>query len=142
VNTTYINGGPMAATPLPLPTRTIAGAGLANRYLDKRQRACLVADVIDGAVTFIPSQKQLADIFGVSVPYIELARKLPVGKRIAILRGLDPVSFAELLRPQRQLRLKLPAPMCASVTNLQLEHVIRTVGIERALEAAVAVERT
>jgi hypothetical protein len=134
------NGNGGAVTILP-PTKTIIGRGLAHRHLDARQKACLVADVLGGLTQFVPSKQQLARIFGVSIPYIELARKLPVGKRIAILRGLDPVSFAELLRPQRQLRLKLPAPMCASVTNLQLEHVIRTVGVERVLEAAVAVER-
>ena len=105
----YTNGGPAAATLLPpTPTRTIVGAGLAHRHLDKRQRACLAADVIDGVVTFIPSQQQLAHIFGVSVPYIELARKLPIGKRTAILRGFDPVSFVELMNPPRQLSLRGP----------------------------------
>ena len=137
----YTNGGPMAATPLPIPTRTILGAGLANRhYLDKRQRACMVADVLDGLTQFVPSQQQLAHIFGVSVPYIQAARGLAPGKRAAILRGFDPVSFADLVHPQRQLQLKLPAPNCASVTNRQLEQLIRVVGVERTLEAAVAIE--
>jgi hypothetical protein len=136
----YTNGGPLAATPLPIPTQTIVGAGLANRHLDKRQRAVLAANVLDGLVTFSPSQQQIAAILGVSVPYIQAARGLAPGKRAAILRGWDPTSFADLVHPQRQLQLKLPAPNCASVTNLQLEHVIRTVGIERALDAAVKVK--
>jgi hypothetical protein len=138
----YTNGRPAAATLLPpIPTRTIVGAGLANRHLDKRQRACLAADVIDGVVTFIPSQQQLAHIFGVSVPYIELARKLPIGKRTAILRGFDPVSFAELMNPPRQLSLAGPViPNMKVITDSDLEQMIRAVGLERALAAAVAVE--
>jgi hypothetical protein len=99
----------------------------------------LAADVFAGVVTFIPSQQQLAHIFGVSVPYVELARKLPIGRRAAILRGWDQTSFVELM-PRRSAML--PAPNCASITNLQLEHVIRAAGVERTLEAAVAVERT
>ena len=137
---TYTNGGPKAATLLPpIPTQTIVGAGLANRHLDKRQRAVLAADVLDGTVRLNPSQKQLADIFGVSVVYIAIAQKLSPGKRAAILRGWDPTSFAELM-PRRSAML--PAPNGASITNLQLEYVIRAVGVERVLEAAVAVEHT
>jgi hypothetical protein len=135
------NGNGGAVTILP-PAKTIAGRGLAHRHLDARQRATWAADVLDGTVQFTPSQKQLADLFGVSIPYTQAARKLSPGRRAAIQRGWDPVSFADLVHPQRQLRLKLPAPMSASITNLQLEHVIRTVGIERVLEAAVQVERT
>jgi hypothetical protein len=134
----YINGSNGSATLLPpIPTQTIVGAGLANRHLDKRQRACLAANVFAGLVTFIPSQQQLAHIFCVSVPYIELARKLPIEKRTAILRGLDPVSFVELM-PRRSAML--PAPNCASITNSYLEMVIRAAGVERTLEAACAVE--
>jgi hypothetical protein len=137
---TYISDINGFATLLPpIPTRTIVGAGLANCHLDKRQRACLAADVIDGLVTFIPSQKQLADLLGVSVPYINVARRLSAGKRTAILRGWDSTSFTDLVCPQQR---QLLAPNCASITNLQLEHVIRAVGVDRALEAAVAVERT
>jgi hypothetical protein len=128
----YTNGGPVAATLLPpIPTQTIVGAGLANRHLDKRQRAVLAADVLDGTMRLNPSQKQLADIFGVSVVYIAIAQKLSPGRRAAILRGWDPTPFTELM-PRRSAML--PAP------NLQLEHVIRAVGVERVLEAAVAVE--
>jgi hypothetical protein len=137
---TYTNGGAGAAIP-PAVIPTVVGAGLANRHLDKRQRACLAAGVIDGTVEFIPSQQQLAHIFGVSVPYIELARKLSPSKRTGILHGWDPTSFVDLVHPTRQLRLKLPAPNCASITNSYLETVIRAVGVERVIEAACAVEQ-
>jgi hypothetical protein len=136
---TYISDIDGFATLLPpIPTRTIVGAGLANRQLDKRQRACLAADVLDGMVTFSPSQTQLANLLGVSAPYIIAARRLSAGKRAAILRGWDPTSFTDLVRPQQR---QLLVSNCASITNLQLEHVIRAVGVDRALEAAVQVER-
>ena len=133
------NGG-NGATTLISPTKTFDGRGLAHRQLDPRQRAVLAADVLDGTVQLDLSQTQLATLLGVSVTYIQAARKLSPGKRTGILHGWDLASFSELVAPQRQLRLKLPAPNCASVTNLQLEHVIRTVGVERVLECAVAVE--
>jgi hypothetical protein len=92
------------------PTTRISGRSLVHRQLDARQRACLAAGVLDGTSQFDPSVKQLADIFGVSIPYIMTARKLSLGKRIAILRGWDPTSFAEL---RRQPQLRLPGPhMC------------------------------
>jgi hypothetical protein len=133
------NGG-NGATTLISPTKTIAGRGLAHRHLDSRQRAVLAADVLDGTVQFDLSQTQLATLLGVSVPYIQAARKLSPSKRTGILHGWDLMSFAELVPTQRQLRMKLPMPMCASITNHQLQHVIRTVGVERALNAAVEVE--
>jgi hypothetical protein len=138
---TYTNGSGTAILP-PITTRTITGASLSHRQLDARQKAVLAADVLNGTVAFSPSQKQLADLLGVSVTYIVAARKLSPSKRTAILKGWDPTSFADLVHSQRQMRLKLLAPNCASITNLQLEHVIRAVGVERALEAAVQVERT
>jgi hypothetical protein len=134
---TYINGNGAA---IPSVTKVITGAGLAHRHLTKPQRACLAADTYDGLARLTPSQTQLADIFGVSVPYIMAARTLSPERRIAILNGQDTTSFTDLVRPTRQLQLKLPAPNCASITNLQLQHVIRAVGVDRALAAAVAVE--
>jgi hypothetical protein len=132
------NGGAVILPPTP---QVLRGQSLAHRNLDARKRACLAADVIDGMVRFVPTQKELAAIFDVNVVYIELARRLSLHKRAAIVRGLDRTSFAELSKPQRQLQLKLPAPHCASITNAYLENVIRTVGIERMLEIAAAVEQ-
>jgi hypothetical protein len=135
------NGNSGAVTILP-PTKTLVGRGLAHRHLDARQRACLAADVLDGTATFTPSAKQIADILNVSAPYVRAARRLPSNKRAAILRGWDSASFVGLVNPARQLRLKLVAPNCASITNSYLETVIRAAGVDRVLEAAVAVEHT
>jgi hypothetical protein len=130
------NGGDTLLPPL---TKMIHGRSLAHRQLDKRQRAVLAANVIDGLTWIVPTQAQIAAMFGISVPYIQIARDLSPGKRAAILSGHDSTSFAELMQP-RQLQLKPLAPMCASVTNLQLEQVIRAVGVDRVLNVAAAVE--
>jgi hypothetical protein len=144
----YIGNGRGTATVLP-PTKTIVGRGLAHRHLDARQRACLAADVLDGAVQLDPSQKQLAEIFGISAPYIQVARKLSPGKRAAILRGWDPTSFADLVNPSRQLQpqLRLRAPDAkangkSSISDTEIENMIKAVGIERTLEVAAQVEST
>jgi hypothetical protein len=138
----HLKNGNGGAEILPPTTKTIGGRGLARRKLDPRQKACLVADVLDGVTTFTPSQKQLADIFGVSVVYIETARRLAPGKREAILRGWDPTSFADLLRPSRQLSLVGPViPTVKVITDTDLENLVRCVGTERLINAAVAVER-
>jgi hypothetical protein len=123
-----------------IPTKMIAGAGLAHRRLTALQRAVLVADVLDGAVAFSPSQKQLAALFGVSAAYVRGAQKLSSELREAILHGWDSRPLAELMHQTRQLQLKLPASNCASITNAYLENVIRAAGVDRVLEAAVAVE--
>jgi hypothetical protein len=79
---------------------------------------------------------QLARLFGVSVNYIKAARKLPPGKRKAVAKGDDWVSFSTLLHPPAQLAL--PAPKV--VTDEALEQMIRVAGIERMLNIAIAVE--
>jgi hypothetical protein len=129
------NGG---AVILPPPTRTIYGRSLAHRQLDKRERAILAADVIDGLARIVPTQAQVAAMFGVSVPYVQIARDLSPGKRAAILHGRDPTSFAKLARPSRQLTL----PVVTEIPNSVLENLIRSAGIERVLDVAAAVERT
>jgi hypothetical protein len=99
----YSNGHGTAILP-PTTQKVITGASIVHRQLDKRQRAILAADVLDGMVRLDPSQKQLAQIFGVSVVYVAIARKLSPGKRVAILRKWDPTPFTELMNPPpRQL---------------------------------------
>jgi hypothetical protein len=141
---TYTNGNGAA---IPSITKTITGASLAHRRLDKRQRAILAADVFDGLVRFTPTQAQLAQAFGVSVPYIELARRLSPEKRAAILDGQDPVSFAALLNPPQRVcagcGVSLAGPVIPNmrvITDADLEQMIRAVGLERALAVAVQVE--
>jgi hypothetical protein len=136
----HLKNGNGGADILPPSTKTIGGRGLARRKLDPRQKACLVADVLDGVTTFTPSQKQLADLFGVSIPYVELARKLAPGKRAAILRGWDQTSFAELMPRRSAMLPALITDMKVEIPDIVLENLARSVGVERMLAAAVAVE--
>jgi hypothetical protein len=133
------NGGNGVTTFIPPTTKVITGVSLVHRKLSKTQLAVLAADVEDGLAQYVPTHQQVARDFGVSQTYIDIARKLTPGKREAILRGWDSTPLTELM-PRRSAML--PAPNGASITNLQLEHVIRIAGIDRVIEAACAVDNT
>jgi hypothetical protein len=137
------NGG-NGYTPLTPPTTTtkvIRGVSLAHRELDAPQLAVLAADVADRLATFLPSQQQLARLFNVSAPYIRAAQKLSPSQRAAILQGLDPVSFTDLVNPPRQLSLRGPViPDLKVLPDIVIENMIRAAGTERVLEIACAVE--
>jgi hypothetical protein len=132
------NGNGGAVTILPPTAKVITGTSLVHRQLSKAQRAVLAADVIDGLARYVPTNQQVAAAFGVSRPYIDIARKLTPGKREAILRGWDQTSFAELMHPPRQL--SLAGPMIPIVSDVDLENLARRVGCERMLTAALVAE--
>ena len=115
----------------------IKGAGVNNRHASKRQRAALAAAILEGDVAYAPSMHQLASIFGVSAAYIKLARQFSPAQRKAIVSGEAFISFSALLNPPKA-PFALPAPKL--VTDKALEDIIRSVGIDRALNAAAAVE--
>ena len=96
---------------IPETSKVITGASLVHRHLDKRQKAVLAANVIDGPARFVPTNRQVSDIFGVSMSYIDAARRLSPNKRKAILTGRDLTSFVVLLSWQRQLALPIPQPV-------------------------------
>jgi hypothetical protein len=124
--------------------RVISGRGLAHRRLDKRQRAVLAADVVDGVVTVQLTARQVAQLLGVNVSYIALAQTFSPQKRAAILAGWDSTSFTVLLNlPARQLALPMPAPApINSIDDATLMAAVRAAGVERVLAAAVAVEHS
>ena len=115
----------------------IKGSGIANRCSDKRQRATLAAAILAGDVGFKPSMRQLAQLLGVNVTYIGVALKFSPGTRKAIMAGEAAVNFTDLLNGPKA-PLALPAPKC--VSDAELEAIINIAGIERTLNAAVAVE--
>ena len=129
------NGGVVI---LPPPTKAIGGRGLARRKLDQRQKACAIVGVLDGVIPFAPSQKQLADLFHVSVVYVELARRLSAEKRAAILSGKDKTSFADLMTRPHQLVL----PAITELPDSVVERLVRSIGTDRLLTIACAVEST
>jgi hypothetical protein len=109
-HTTNGNGSAIA------PRRVISGRGLAHRRLNARQRAVLAADVVDGIVAVQLSAKQVAQLLGVSAPYIALAQQFSPEKRAAILSGKDSTSFVGLLNPPTP-QLALSAPRLAITWN-------------------------
>jgi hypothetical protein len=119
--------------------RTISGRGLSHRRLDARQRAAIAADVLAGLAVIKPTARQVADMFGVSVAYIGIAKQLSPAKRRAIASGKDSTSFVALLNPPAE-RLALPAPT-ASIDDATLANVVQLAGIDRVLAAAVSVEQ-
>jgi hypothetical protein len=116
----------------------LSGRGLTHRHLDKRQRAVLAADIVDGIVTVQLSAKQVAQLLGVSVPYITLAQQFAPEKRAAVLRGEDSTSFAALLNPPAP-QPALPGPRLAitwdGANDDALLANVRAVGIPRTWSA-------
>jgi hypothetical protein len=74
----------------------INGRGIRRRKLDARQRSCRAAQAILREKQLDLSVRQIAEIFGVSVPYIMTALELSPAKREAIATGKDGTSFGWL----------------------------------------------
>jgi hypothetical protein len=81
------------------------------------------------------SLRQLAQLIGVSAPYIQAARQLSPTKREAIANGTDSTPFTTLL-PSSKPSLALPKPM----SDAELANIIKNAGLDRTLAAACAVE--
>jgi hypothetical protein len=94
-----------------LTPHVISGRSLVHRKLNARQRAAIAADILAGKVVIELSTCQLAQLIGVSVPYIRAAR-------------------------QPSQRQALPKP----ISDIQLTSIIRNAGLDRTLAAACAVE--
>lgn len=127
------NGGAVILPPL---ARVISGRGLSHRKLDKRQLAVMAANAYDGQLMVVPTMKHCAGMFGVSVTYVRLALGFSPDKREAILRGLDPTSFATLLI-RKTGKTKV---INTEITDAELIEAVRVIGTNRVLNAAVAVE--
>lgn len=122
---TYLNGN-----------RVVKGHSLVHCKLDARQRAAIAAQILEGDVAIRLSTRQLAQLVGVSVPYVAAAKQLSPAKRQAIASGRDSMSFAALLKPPTK-PLALPKP----VSDTQLVDIIKGVGIDRVLTIACEVEQ-
>jgi hypothetical protein len=96
------------------------------RGLTKAQRAVWVAGVQTGTVVLEgpPSQKQLCALAGISVPYVQAARKLTRDQRTAVWLGVRPLREAT-------------SPSSAEV---RFHEAINDLGLARAFELFVAAE--
>jgi hypothetical protein len=122
----------------------LSGAGLVHRHLDKRQLACVAANVDEELIRVKWSIAQLAAAFKVSRVYIDLARTFSPEKRQAIIDGRDQTSFAALLAPNAQLALPLPKQSTngngESINDAEIVALVLKYGTGRILDACVAVE--
>jgi hypothetical protein len=116
--------------------RVERGKSLAHRTKDtKQQRAAKAADIYDGLAVYQPTQTELASIYEVGVALINRARQLLPEQRKRVAQGR-----ASLPRPTRQLALFKPKTNGTSADD-QLFNMIATVGVEKALTIAAAVEQ-
>jgi hypothetical protein len=126
--------------------RILSGRGLVHRKLDKRQLACVAANAAQGQTKIDWSVAQLVAALKVSRAYVDLARTFSPEKRQAIIDGLDATSFAALRKAPELQQLAIPAPKRRIVVNgksiddATLLQVVRSAGVERTLQAAMAVE--
>jgi hypothetical protein len=115
------------------PSKVERGISLAHRTRDtKQQRAAKAADIYDGRTIYQPTQAELAWIYEVSVTLINRARQLLPDQRKRVAQG-----HASLPRPAL-LKLKTNG---ASAEDQALFNIIATVGVEKALTIAAAVEQ-
>jgi hypothetical protein len=74
--------------------------------------------------------------------YIAVARAMSPAKRAAILSGADTSSFTPLVNgPKPPLALSAPKKNGNGIDDAKLETIVRSVGVKRALDAAIAVEQ-
>ena len=115
----------------------LSGRGLVHRAYDKRQLACVAANVAEGLAAIDWSIAQLAAALKVGRPYIDLARTLSPERRQLIIEGRDQTSFVTLLQaPKRQLALPWPTVNGES----ELFSTVRKYGVARTLDACCAIE--
>jgi hypothetical protein len=120
------NGNGKAVTLLPPTPKVMDGRSLAHRQYTKRQRACLAANLYDGLMRLNPTQRQAADLYGVSLAYVRLALALHPDVRV-------PAN----VRPRPRVSAKVVNP---TITDIELVKAIRAIGVNRVLDAAVVAE--
>jgi hypothetical protein len=120
----------------------ITGRSLAQRLRgwSAPQRAVLVRNFVLGKTTFVePTTTLLAQMCKVSVAYADHALNLSDADCDAVWKGLRPLVPAKAV----QLDLPLSAPATTKPTEMSdaaFLSKIKSIGIERALEAVAAVE--
>jgi hypothetical protein len=114
--------------------RTITGRDLAHKKRTPTQRALLAADLASGRVIVTGlTLRQATMLTGASPSYASVAARLDGNERIAVARG-----WRRLL--PYSTKPAMPTPKPALVNDAELIELVRSVGIDRTLAAAVAVE--
>jgi hypothetical protein len=97
------------------------------------ERACVAADIVDGRVVLQGlTVKAIAALVGVNVGYVDRALRLAPEQRAEVSRGARPL-------PAQKHTNDRPINWNAVDDDVLVE-AIRRIGIDRALNAAVAAE--
>ena len=116
--------------------RAISGASLAQlrRRMSAAERAILAADLVDGHVVLQGlTVKSIAALVGTCPAYVHRALRLTPEQRADVCRG-----DRSLIPPTA----RAPVFDWKSISDDVLVEMIRKVGVDRALSAAVAAEHT
>jgi hypothetical protein len=115
-------------------TRSLSGASLAQRLrgLTPQQRAVLAADIIDGRVALLElTAKSVTALCGANTAYVAAALACSAEECDRVRRGRGRL-------PKRARRWPVD---WAAAGDVMLLEAIRKAGLDRTLDAAVAVER-
>jgi hypothetical protein len=116
--------------------RCMSGASLAQRVrrMSASERACFAADVVDGKVVLTAlTAKSVAAMTGTNASYLYAALRLSPEQRQEVRRGIRPLIPLQRGAPAR-------ATDWNAIDDNVLVDVVRAVGIDRTLNAAVAAE--
>jgi hypothetical protein len=117
----------------------ISGRYLAHNRFDRIGRAFIAADLYSGTMRFIkPTVTQAVFLAGVNRAYVHWAIKRQA-ERAEIEADLIPLVPAPALVPKANGSMLL-ASITGQLPDADLIDFVRSVGVNRALEAAVAVE--
>jgi hypothetical protein len=130
----YRMGAPPDASP---PAKPVTGRYLAHNRLTKARRAFLGVDIKRGkAQPCLLTDKQIADLVGVSLPYLAAASRVAVTRpdlRSACETGLTPLLKA-LARPGKAERM---ATMWNKMTADEQRLFVHMVGADRMFDVVV-----
>jgi hypothetical protein len=125
---------------------SLSGRGVLHRHLDKRQLACIGANVADGVTKIELSVAQLAAALRVNRVYIDLARTFSPEKRAAIIAGRDATSFVTLLKTAKAVlpepQLVLPLKHSSNGNGDEVIAFVRKYGTACVIDACIAVDAT
>ena len=126
--------------PVAMPVPTLTGRYLAHNHLDTVTHAFIADDLHTGATKFInPTMTQVAYLARVNVTYAWWAHKRR-GERAAIEAGLIPLVPAAAAARAHGHGTVLPVVPDIGIDDAAVVNFVRSVGVTRVLEAAVAVE--
>jgi hypothetical protein len=115
--------------------RTVSGASLAQliRCMSPAERACLAADIIDGAIVLVaPTTRAVAEQVRCSATAVFAALRLSPDQREAVRKGERP-----LIQPQARSQLSFN---WTAIDDATLTNVVRLAGVDRTLAIAATVD--